>query len=215
MINSIKDNTVSEADAKKKINELNKIKKEETNGKRLIENQKKLLSLFDDLKTIFNVNLNESESVNVNENERVNVNESENEGENENESVNENEGVNENENESANQNENESVNENENGNENENKSVDGQYYLEQINNNFKEINEIKTFRDRINILKKIPDLGDHWDTKYFKDDKEINVRLFILKLAHIFNNVDDNLFKEIFGFKSVELADKLVNTTGK
>ena len=29
------------------------------------------------------------------------------------------------------------------------------------------------------------------------------------------NDVDDNLFKEIFGFTSVELADKLINTTRK
>ena len=62
--------------------------------------------------------------------------------------VNESESVNVNENE----NENESVNENE--NENENKSDDGQYYLEKINNNFKEINETKSFEDQINILKK-------------------------------------------------------------
>ena len=55
MINSIKGNTISEADAKKRINELNEIKKVETNGKRPIESQKKLLSLFNDLlKTIFN-----------------------------------------------------------------------------------------------------------------------------------------------------------------
>ena len=32
-------------------------------------------------------------------------------------------------------------------------------------------------------------------------------RLFKLKFAHIFNDVDDNLFKEIFGHTSVELAD--------
>ena len=29
------------------------------------------------------------------------------------------------------------------------------------------------------------------------------------------NDIDDNLFKEIFGFTSVELADKLINTTSK
>ena len=29
------------------------------------------------------------------------------------------------------------------------------------------------------------------------------------------NDVHDNLFKEIFGFKSVELADKLINVTSK
>ena len=52
LINGIKGNTISETDTKKKINELNEIKKVETNGKRLTENQKKLLRLFDDLKTI-------------------------------------------------------------------------------------------------------------------------------------------------------------------
>ena len=96
--NSIKGNTISEVDAKKKINELNETKKVEIKGKKLIENQKKLLSLFGDLKTIFNVNVNENGSVNVSESE--------------NESENENESVNENENESVNENENERVNEN-------------------------------------------------------------------------------------------------------
>ena len=94
LINSIKSNTISEADFKKKINELNEIKKAETNGKRLIENKKKLIRLFHDLKTIFNEN--ENESVNENENERENENESVNENENENESENENENENEN-----------------------------------------------------------------------------------------------------------------------
>ena len=40
LINSVKGNTISEADAKKKINELNEIKKVEMKGKRLIESQK-------------------------------------------------------------------------------------------------------------------------------------------------------------------------------
>ena len=68
------------------------------------------------------------------------VNESESDSVNESESENENESVNENENESV--------------NENENKSDDRQYYLEQINNNFKEINKTKSFKDQINIFKK-------------------------------------------------------------
>ena len=49
--------------------------------------------------------------------------------------------------------------------------------------------------------------------QYYEDNKETNLRLFKLKLAHIFNDVDDNLFKEIF--TSVELADKLINVTSK
>ena len=51
--------------------------------------------------------------------------------------------------------------------------------------------------------------------EYYENNKETNLRLFKLKFALIFNDVDDNLFKEIFGFTSVKLADKLINTTSK
>ena len=50
---------------------------------------------------------------------------------------------------------------------------------------------------------------------YYEDNKERNLRIFKVKFAHIFNDVDDNLFKEIFGLTSVNLADKLINTTRK
>ena len=99
LINNIKNDAISEADTKKKINELNEIKKVETKGKRLIKSQEKLVSLFDDLKTIFNNNNNSNE------------------------------------------------NESENENDNENERDDGQYYLEQINDNFKNINETRSFKD--------------------------------------------------------------------
>ena len=102
MNNNIKNDAISEADTKKKINELNEIKKVETKGKRLIKSQEKLVSLFDDLKTISNNNNNNNNS---------NENESENE------------------------------------NDNENERDDGQYYLEQINDNFKNINETRSFKD--------------------------------------------------------------------
>ena len=42
---------------------------------------------------------------------------------------------------------------NENENENENESGDGQYYLEQIKNNFKKLDETKSFKDQIDLLK--------------------------------------------------------------
>ena len=202
LINGIKGNIISEADTKKKINELNEIKKGEIKRKRLIENQKKLLSLFDDLKTIFNVNENESEGESVNDNVNENENESGNENENENESVNESE------------NDNDNDSDNENKNENENESDDGQYYkIKQINNIFKMIDK-KSFKDQIDIFKKkIEWLNDYWHMEYYEDNKETNLRIFKLKLAHILNDVNDNLFKEIFGFTSVKLADKLINTT--
>ena len=45
--------------------------------------------------------------------------------------------------------------------------------------------------------------------------KETNLRLFNLKLAHVLNDVDNNLFEEILGVTSVKLADKLINTRSK
>ena len=112
-----------------------------------------------------------------------------------------------------NDNENENVNENE--TENENESNDGQYYLQQINYNLKKIDETKSFKDEIDILEKIPDLNDYWYIKYCEDNKDINFRLFKSKFAHILNDVDDNLFTEIFDLTSFELADKLINATSK
>ena len=50
---------------------------------------------------------------------------------------------------------------------------------------------------------------------YYEDNKEKNLRLFKLKFASIFNDLDNSLFKEIFGHTSVKLADKLINTTSK
>ena len=48
MVNNIKDNTISETDAKKRLNTLNIIKNSEIKYKRLIPGQKELLYLFDD-----------------------------------------------------------------------------------------------------------------------------------------------------------------------
>ena len=201
LINYVKNNTVSEANAKKKTNGLNKTKKVETNGKRLINSQVTLLSLLGDLgKAILNNstnNNNNNNNNNKNNNNNSNNNESDTENESENKSGNE--SVNKDENE--NKNENESKNESENESENENESDDEQYYeIDQTNNNFKKIDETKSFKDQIDILKEIPWLNDYWYIEYSENNKETNLRLFKLKFSHIFNDVNDNLFKKIFGF---------------
>ena len=97
MINNIKNNTIIEANAQKKINKLNKIKEVETKGKRLIDSQKTLLSLFDDLKTNFHHN-NNSDNNNNNNNNNNNSNNNESNSKNESKNVNENESENESEN---------------------------------------------------------------------------------------------------------------------
>ena len=49
LVNNIKDNTISEIDAKKCLNTLSKIKNAEIKYKMLIPGQKELLNLFNDL----------------------------------------------------------------------------------------------------------------------------------------------------------------------
>ena len=148
MINGIKGNTISEADAKKKLNELNEIKKVEIKGKQLIESQKKLLNLFDDLKTIFNVNESESENENENENKRVNENENESVNENGNESINKNEGENE--------------------SENERENIKDEYYykIKQLHDWFKTIDQTKSLEEQIELLKEREFLSEYWYVGY-------------------------------------------------
>ena len=89
MINNIKNNTISEADTKKKINELNEIKKVEAKGKRLIDSQKTLISLFDDLvKAILNNNDNSNNNENESNKYNNNSNNNESDSNNKNESKN-------------------------------------------------------------------------------------------------------------------------------
>ena len=76
MINNIKNKTISEAIAKKKINELNKTKKVETKCKRLIDSWKPLLGLFDDLVEAISYNSNNSNNNNNKKNNNNNNNES-------------------------------------------------------------------------------------------------------------------------------------------
>ena len=52
LVNNIKNNTISEIDAKKRLNTLNIIKNSEIKYKRLIPGQKELLNLFNDLSDI-------------------------------------------------------------------------------------------------------------------------------------------------------------------
>ena len=59
------------------------------------------------------------------------------------------------------------------------------------------------------------DLSQYWDMNYCDDNKRLNFKIFKLKFAYISNDVDEQLFKEIFGHTYVALADKPLNTTGR
>ena len=97
LVNNIKDNTISEIDAKKRLNTLNVIKNSEIKHKRLIPGQKESLNLFEDLSDIIltdktlmsskdeNKKLKEEKLKEDNKDEYENENDNENENKNENE----------------------------------------------------------------------------------------------------------------------------------
>ena len=128
LINNIKNNTISEALAKQKLNVLNEIKKAETKNKRLINAQKILLNLFEDLiEAVFNNKiLNKDNNKIVDEgNDKI---------------------VNENNNKIL----------TEDNNVNHDNDDNDEITVKEINNNFKKIDETKSFEDQIDILKEIP-----------------------------------------------------------
>ena len=67
------------------------------------------------------------------------------------------------------------------------------------------IDETKSFEEQIEILKKRNFLDEYWHDEYYHDNKELNLRIFKAKAAYL--DVDEDLFKRIFGHSSAALAD--------
>ena len=124
--------------------------------------------------------------------------------------------VNEDNNVSVNEDDNVSVNENKSESQSENENGDYQYYvIKQLNNYFRTIDETKSFEEQIEILKKRDFLDEYWHVRYYCGNKELNLKIFKAKAAYILNDLDEQLFEEIFGHTFVALADKVINTTNK
>ena len=132
LVNDIKNNTISEALATQKLNALNEIKKAETKNKRLINGQKILLNLFDDLvEAIFNNNNNNNNNKIVKEDINKIVNKDNNKIVNE----------------DNNDNDDNDDNDYDNNNDDDD---DDNITVKEITNNFKKIDETKSFEDQIN-----------------------------------------------------------------
>ena len=78
----------------------------------------------------------------------------------------------------------------------------------------KRIDKSKSFEDQIKSIKKVENLKEYYFIIDF-DDKELKFKIFQLKLAHLSNETDEDLFEQIFGHTLIKLADKLTNTTNK
>ena len=81
-------------------------------------------------------------------------------------------------------------------------------YLDEI------IDKSKSFEDQIKSIKKVENLEEYYFISDF-GDKELKFKIFKLKLAHLSNEIDEDLFEQIFGHTLIKLADKLINTTNK
>ena len=56
-------------------------------------------------------------------------------------------------------------------------------------------------------IKKVKNLDDYHYVNDF-GDKELKFKIFKLKLAHLSNEIDENLFEQIFGHTLEKLANK-------
>ena len=202
LVNNIKDDTISEIDSKKHLNTLNKIKNAEIKYKRLIPGQKELLNLFNDLSDIILTDKTLMSSKEEKENEKLKE-ETENKNENENENENEDDDdimkilIRSNEHdEETNQNRKNKI-------------------IKKLNDHLDEIiDKSKSFEDQIKSTRKIKNLDDYYYVNDF-GDKELKFKIFKLKLAHLSNEIDKDLFEQIFDHKFETLANKLINTTNK
>ena len=96
------------------------------------------------------------------------------------------------------------------------------YDDDEINNKTKNLNDhldkiidkSKSFEDQIESLEKVENLEEYYFINDF-DDKELKFKIFKLKLAHLSNEIDEDLFEQIFDHKFETLANKLINTINK
>ena len=63
-------------------------------------------------------------------------------------------------------------------------------------------------------LEKVKYLEEYYFVNDF-DDKELKYKIFKLKLAHLSNIFNKNLFETTFGHALIKLVDKLIKTINK
>ena len=109
----------------------------------------------------------------------------------------------------------ENKNENENENENEDDDIMSRNEIKELNDYLDEIDKSKSFEDQIELLKKVKNLEEYYFTNDFDDKEESEPKIFKVRLAHLSNKIDEDLFEQIIGRTLTKLADKLINTTKK
>ena len=72
----------------------------------------------------------------------------------------------------------------------------------------------KSFEEQIKSSKKLEGLKGYWPYNDF-GDKELKFKYFKIELADMSNDIEEKLFKKIFGHTFETLANKLINTKSK
>ena len=76
------------------------------------------------------------------------------------------------------------------------------------------IDKSKSFEDQIKSIRKVENLNEYYFIKNY-GEKELEFKIFKLKLAYLSNIIDKKIFKQIFGHTFETLANKLINITNK
>ena len=98
---------------------------------------------------------------------------------------------------------------------NENENGKTLIIIKKLNNCLDEIiGKSKSFEDQIKSIKKVENLNQFWFINGY-GNKELEFKIFKLRLAHLSNINDKKLFNQIFGHTFKALANKLINTTSK
>ena len=205
LVNNIKNNTISEIDAKKDLNKLNEIKNVETmKYKKRTPGHKELLNLFNDLFDIILTDKTLESESQEDENEKVESRKEDNEDEDyEHKFENEDEGdYYENNYENKNEHDDDETR-------NQNEIIKGKNdLLDKI------IDKSMSFEDQIKSFKIVKNQEEYYFINDF-GEKELKFKIFKPRLAHLSNKIDEDLFEQIFGHTLINLADKLINTTNK
>ena len=99
--------------------------------------------------------------------------------------------------------------------ENENENDKTLIILKELNDALDEmINISKSFEEQIESIRKVEIINEHYLIDGYSD-KELKFKIFKLRLAHLSNIIDRNLFKQIFGNTFETLANKLKTTTNE
>ena len=107
----------------------------------------------------------------------------------------------------------EKYNENENEKKKENEKT--LIIIKGLNDSLDEIiDKSKSFEEQIKSIRKVENLNEHYYMEGY-GDKELEFKIFKIKLAHLSNEIDEKLFEQIFGHTFETLANKLINTTNK